>query len=737
MIDIFKYRVNRLKINQLIIYLLPMLCFSQGKWNVITQIPYCSFDDIAMSETGEIFASVADRDIVFASKDLGKSWSQIPLNESQVPAAYSHQLGFTGAKLNKTVVWSGRTYNLVLKNDSFIVDPNQGCQKYYFTDPPLYDYHGNFLANANFELWVYDSSLCNYSTFKTSNYVRKLFVYPQGVFGIESTNSGKNLVVSYDIKGKVSKQLSDSIPSYPYEILHITGQGIVLWAIGSILYRSIDGGKVFEEVKLSQENGPTSQILGIYNTLNLDVLIRTKAGFFLADSLCRTYTYLHAFSKQVPKKIIKLIAKDSISAVLLADQDDNYREMITFSSNTGWQPQSTRLHSYRISNLIQLSNRNLCGSFYGDDNTYRISENEGLTWSKFTYDSSAVIRVCNVNQTTDAILTQDKKLYISFDQNKNWKDITPLDYKESLGLYCYSDGRIIYKGTNQLDSTVIYISMDYGANWAKLAYTQNFKLSSRNFEDKGNHWILSFYNDTIYKSMDNGFNWEVDNRFIDLTDVWDIKVEENGTILVTGRSRIERTLGIFISKDSQPFKLLSSELKNSYFMLHDKYYPDILAVSHERGILRVDVNTGKITKKYNEGLPISIPGREYMVIGGLFWDKEDQLYVSIVNDNVYKNESKFMTGIEPEETQKSCGKLMFQKQRLQFAGNYPEFTNERMEIEIYDALGNVINRTIATGIQLQSGLELSSVVDGMFFVKVYNRNSRCLLTQKILILQQP
>ncbi|HRI01188.1 MAG TPA: hypothetical protein PK006_09070, partial [Saprospiraceae bacterium] len=483
--SIFKYRMDSFIIKQLLIYLLPILCFSQGKWNVITQNPYCSFDDIAMSETGEIFASVADRDVVFASKDLGKSWRQIPGTEPQVPPAYYHRLGFTGTQLNKTVVWSGMTYNLVLKNDSFILGLNQQCQKYYFRDPPLYDYRGNFLANASSELWVYDSSLCSYSTLKTGNHVSQLFAYPKGVFGIESTNSRKSLVVSYDIERKISKQLSDSIPSYPNEILHITGQGIVLWAIGSILYRSVDGGKVFEEVKLSQDNGPTGQILGIYNTLNLDVLIRTDAGFFLADSSCLTYTYLHVLSKQVPKKIIKLIAKDSISAVLLADQEDNYREMFTFSSATGWQAQSTGLHSYRVSKLKQLSNRNLCGIFYNEDNLYSISENEGLTWQKFTYNSSAVVQVCNVNQTTDVVLTQDKKLYISFDQNKNWKDITPLDFKESLGLYCYTNGRIIYTGTNQLDSTVIYISLDYGEKWTKRANIQNFKLSPRNFEDKG------------------------------------------------------------------------------------------------------------------------------------------------------------------------------------------------------------------------------------------------------------
>ena len=736
-INFFEFRFDSMAGKMAFIILLPMLSLSQGKWNVITQNPYCSFDDIAMSETGEIFASVADRDVVFASKDLGKSWRQIPGTEKQVPLSYSHFLGFTGTQLNKTIIWNGNTYNLVLKNDSFIVGPNQQCQKYYFRDPPLYDHRGNFLANAISSLLIYDSSLCNYSKLKTSNLVFKLFAYPKGVFGIEYTNSGQNQIVSYDIENMTSSSLSELLPIYPNEILHITGQGIVLWAIGSILYRSLDGGKVFEEVKWSQDNGPTGQILGIYNTLNLDVLIRTEAGFFLADSSCLTYTYLHALSKQVPKKIIKLIAKDSISAVLLADQEDNYREMFTFSSATGWRAQSIGLHSYRISNLIQLSNGNLCGSFYDEDKMYSISKNEGLTWEKFIHNSSAVMRVCNVNQTTDVIITEDKKLYISFDHNKNWKDITPTATRLSWEVDCFSDGRIICTVQSQFNTVEIYISTNYGASWTKRANIQNFKLSPRNFEDKGNHWILSSYNDTIYKSMDNGFNWEVDSRFIDLWDVWDIKVEVDGTILVTGRSRKDRILGIYISRKNQPFSLLSPDLKDAYYLMYDKYYPDILAISHERGILRVDVNTGKIKTKYNEGLPISIPGRVYMIIEGLLWDKEDQLYVSILNDNVYKNESKFITKVESAPTQKSCGKLMFQKQRFQFDGNYPEFTNDRMEVEISDALGKVIFRTIATGIQLQSGLELPTVVDGMFFVKVYNRNSRCLLTQKILVLQEP
>ncbi|HRI00893.1 MAG TPA: hypothetical protein PK006_07575 [Saprospiraceae bacterium] len=487
----------------------------------------------------------------------------------------------------------------------------------------------------------------------------------------------------------------------------------------------------------NQQSGAQTQFVEMVNTMNNDLLIRTEGGFYLTDPYGNSYTYLHGLSQNVPQNIRKWIVRDSNTVVVLAEQDTRQLELFIYSKESSWQPQTSNVHRYNIFRILKLADGRLCGSF--DESTInKVSSDEGLTWSNFTFDSSAVIRVINIDTSSDILLTQKAKLYISFDKNKNWLDITPVTEAANPEVFYFQNGRIAFLVKWPSGKRDVYLSSDFGKTWKKRLNDIGFYPSLYYAIDKVNNWILTIYPSnygTVYKSADDGYSWAIDDRFKEFHRVSDLKIQADGTMLAAAKRDSDGLAGIFISRNNQSFQLLSQDLSKSNFQIFDKYYPDILALSLERGILRVDVNTGAITAKYNEGLPIVLPGSDFIWINGMIWDKDDQLYISVGFDNMYKNEIGFVTAVESTSKGSNLGQLQFYNNRLYLETKDEINISSSVVLEISDVVGRTIFKSKLGKDQLLSGYEIPFQAQGIYCIQVIDKVKQQIWRSKISVVR--
>ncbi len=706
------------------------LALPQTNWQSINSEEFQNIEDIAITNEGKIYVSLKNKNIILESKNQGNSWTNIT-NDTFIynPLQDSKDLHIDDKDrliefYSDGGIYFGRYY---LENEGFkLLDSVIKLQLLY-----------NTIKHA--ENGISYSFRNNYITRYKINWseIENIILLPVKIVAIFPYTSDINYALGYENNRYYIYKFNSSDYTYSEinnfgilqgsEDFYISKQGHIYLASPSGLFFSVNPDEVPQRIQLDPKYSRFDPIRNLILTTENQIIVKTNRSCFITHDDGQSWVELIGFNNNFPTNIDKIIAFDSSLAIAMVNEDHcgNIGLNIFKPGSSSWAHFKFDYSLWNFTNVFKnigdrlFAKPDYCAVLY--------SENEGETWKNLTYNGSELITVFPLHNKELIGIDINQNLLIS---NNNGNSFTPANFQAqginyigntlygtqySLLFFGIKDGAGDY-----IDTVVIYRYENN--NWTLIGRSKlpNPQALRYYFSSGKKLYAYSFISPGIYVSANDGLSWNIDTTFKDFKKIVDLRIENNGVILVSGE-KYNGEINLFESVGDSNFKPTSSYFQNKFIGIYDKYYPKIIAINNIGGISISD-DGGHTWNDFNNGLPIF--SKEFIIFNSLFWDSEDYIFVSIAYDGLYKTINKITSVAEVIKSNKHAVYPNPFVDRLHIDIDSNVNTNGAV-FRIYTLSGIEIQSFIISGTENEIKLE-SNLMAGYYLYEIFFQNGNIL-----------
>jgi hypothetical protein len=681
------------------IIFLSELIFCQPTWQKINSEMFQKCEDIAITSDGKIYVSLRYKNLVLESKDKGDSWTNITKDTFLYnPIHYTKEFHVDdkgrliqflnvggpffarfyeeneGFKEIDSIIYQQLLYNTIKHDENGI--------SYTFSGNRIIRYKRNWSETENIIILPVK--------------VVAIFPYTIDINYVLGFDNNKYFIYKFNSSNFTFSEITTLGILQDPEDFYISKQGHVYITSQSGLFFSVKPEDAPKRTQISPKYSSFAGVKNLISTQLNQIIIRTINSCFITYDDGQSWIEIMRFNNDFPSNIEKINALDSSLAIAMVSEDNcGHVGMRIFKpGNNGWTKLKLDYSLWNFSNLFKNTGNRLFAK--PDYCSFLFSENEGETWSSLTFDGSELTTVFPLHSKELIGIDFNDNILISSD-NGNKFELTNI----------FSSGiNYIGNALNKTQYSLLFFGIKNGSgdfidtlvvykyennNWRLLGGSDlpNPQALRYYFSPTNKLYAYTYSSPGVYVSTNDGLNWEIDTAFKDFKRILDLRVENNGTVLVSGE-KYNRETNLFESDGSSNFKPSSSYFEDKLVNIYDKHYPKIIAINIIGGISISD-DGGHIWSDFNEGLPIF--GKEFVIYNSLYWDEEDYIFASIAYDGLYKTMNKITSVEELKKTNKQVV--------------YPNPFVNRLHIELdskVNANGAMFKLYTLSGFEIQSSL---------------------------------
>ncbi len=714
---------------------------SQNVWDQLDNEKTFYCEDIAVSPNGNFYIAIEGRKSILESQNFGINWVDICLNDNLGIRYY--------AENNSKKLFINHQDSLVelFYDNGFIVpryfngtEFNLDTLIYKFNaqvnDNLKFDQNGNYYYYEKEQLYKYiNPYFDSYKVFNNGDKIVSAFMF----------DTLNNFIVTYKDNGIInvhkfnSKTLEyKTIISNFHEGANLSGtviaeSGIILISSLVGLYRYENDGVNCELVQFDPNVDPEVNIELLLKATNGSLLIRVNNLYYYSIDNGKSWLKLNKFNVNFPEgKIVKLLPYDSTNALLLVEQNCGFKiPYILKDFEAGWVKINDAYSALKLYNLYKTSN----GTIYAKTDkscTLISSDDESKTWVEPKIFGQSIHQLFELGDSVFyATTTAEFSLFKSTDYGKNWQKIYAADFGDPnlsfLGMKQVNSSRVYliagYKDTitNKFVKFVVFASID-SKNWVKLEdFTASLILRELVF-DNFNNLIFSYQpwsDNQIYTSFDNGNTFTSDDRFQNFNKIYSLNCNERGEIFVCGE--LNGKLNLYIYKNLTNFiPYHTDQFKNKFITPIKKLRNNnLLAIMGIDGVF-LSSDGGENWINYNKGLNLN--GPEIYLVKDVFIDKQDNGYVCLEYDGLYKSTIPLVA----TENLEICSKVKLSPNPALdhitfYANGNCNFNNAH--VFFYDKLGRVVYDLQNKVDCLNLTIPIDQLPTGSYIYKLINSKS--------------
>ncbi|MBK9107368.1 MAG: hypothetical protein IPM92_03040 [Saprospiraceae bacterium] len=687
--------ITRFGIITLIIFCSELI-FCQSHWQKINSEQFQKCEDIAISNDGEIYVALRYKNIILESKDQGNSWLNI-VNDTFTynPLHYTKELYIDDKNrlvqfFNDGGLFFGRFYE---ENEGFkLLDSVIQLQLLYNTikydeNGISYTFQGNRIIRYN----------------RNWSEVKDIIVLPDKIEAIFPYTEDINYALCYANNEYIIYKFNTTNLSYvkvntlliisSVKNFYISKQGHVFVGNGNGLFISNNPAGIPKRIQIDPKYSISDPVRNLVLTKRNQVIVRTDNSCFITYDEGQSWTEISDFNINFPSKFSKIEALDSSLAIAMVNEDNcgHIGMRIFRSGKSGWTELKLDYSLWNFSNVFKNAGERLFAK--PDYCSFLYSENEGATWDNLMHDGAELNKVFPLHNKELVGIDINSNILISNDNGNKFQVInfSAPEIHYIGNLLNKNHFSLLFFGMKDVAGDFIDTVITYkyeNNNWALLGggNLPNPQVLRYYLSPTNKLYAYSYTTQDVYVSANEGISWSIDTTFKDFKRIVDLRIENNGTILVSGE-KYNRETNLFESDGGSDFIPTSSYFENKFIGIYDKYYPKIIAINNIGGI-SISNDGGHIWNDFNSGLPIF--GKEFVIYNSLFWDSEDYIFVSIAYDGLYKSVDKIT---KVNELIKSNWHSVF-----------PNPFNDHLSVELdtqINAKGAVLNIYTLSGIAVQ------------------------------------
>ncbi len=636
---------TRLRIITLIIFY-SKLVFCQLHWQKINSEQFQKCEDIALSNDGKIYVALSYKNIILESKNQGSSWLNIVNDTFRYnPLHYSKKLYIDDKNrlvqfFNDGGLYFGRFYE---ENEGFkLLDSVIQLQLLYnaikYAENGIsYTFQGNRIIRYN-RNWSEANDIINLpqrikAIFPYTEEINYALCYANNEFIIYKFNTSN---FSYDKLNTLSIISSD-------KNFYISKKGYVFIGAGNGLFIADKPEGIPIRIQINPNYSSFDPVRNLILTKKNQVIVKTDKSCFITDDDGQSWIELIGFNRNFPINFDKIEVLDSSLAIAMVNEDYcGHISMRLFKSgNSGWTQLKLDYSLWNFSSIFKNKGERLFAK--PDYCSYLYSENEGLTWDNLMHNGAELKNAFPLHNQELVGIDFNGNILISNDNGNKFQLINIFSPEIHL------IGNVL---NNNLYSLLFFGLKDVAGDFMDSVITYKYENNNWTLHGGSNLpdpqalryylsptnklYAYSYITQGVYVSANDGISWNIDTTFKDFKRIVDLKIQHNGTILVSGE-KYNREINLFKSDGGSDFIPTSSYFENKFIGIYDKYYPKIIAINNIDGI-HISNDGGHIWIDFNSGLPIF--GNEFVIYNSLFWDSEDYIFVSIAYDGLYKSVDK-------------------------------------------------------------------------------------------------
>jgi photosystem II stability/assembly factor-like uncharacterized protein len=570
---------------------------------------------------------------------------------------------------------------------------------------------GNLKYDLNYNyFYVNSNELHKYTTrwfdsdviFNKGDRISNYFVYSDSVNYVitDKTNGTYNIYKLNSIDGQSRLLVQGYQPGAQDKII-ITEKGNILIPTFQGLMLSRNEGKSNDLITFDSIVDPKVRIYDLRLTLNGDILMQAGKDYYYSGDDGENWSKLGAFNKEFPQylQIKKLVALDSQLAVLIInDKCDLEKAYLLSPLNNKWNSIDAGISVSDLENVFKnrterfFANNQQCEIIYSDD--------ESKTWNTYFIQGKNLISITRTKSKVLFAVTKEKKeLYKSFDNGNSWTLISDIDLGvptvEITGVKPLFDQTLILSGgikdigSVNYKETFLFLTEDNGLSWKVLPKVNNQYIYNLAWD--GNSKIISYFTSlkVVYSSADLGQSWVIDHTFDGFDNINSIYFIQNGGVVIYGRYNGE--YNIFVSYDRKNFvNCVGNYFKKDYVVLNEVKYPYIAAIAGLNGVY-LSNDGGLNWENITSG--ITILDSIITPINSIYIDENNQAYLSIRNDGLYKSINPLVT-IENKINSKSFLLVYPNPFQTDLFLKCQWCSLNNNIFEIYDPIGKLIRKEI-------------------------------------------
>ncbi|MGE5861369.1 MAG: T9SS type A sorting domain-containing protein, partial [Ignavibacteria bacterium] len=372
-------------------------------------------------------------------------------------------------------------------------------------------------------------------------------------------------------------------------------------------------------------------------------------------------------------------------------------------------------------------------------NLFRSSDN-GSTWViSYTFPATPCVDIAVFNEKI--VVVSSCHAFRSFDNGETWLDsiVTCNWYEPNYFFAQFNSYGLLYGGRIYIYEEYhpyhlfyggdIRISSNFGLNWTRIFYNNYTAPLTMNFSND-NFWLISYRNNGLYSSTDNGANWIL---------------IENGLHKYSSVNNIEYVSDTLLVSDEYHFIYYSTNEGKKWDSLEFSGTKKIRINSNNNIFIATQDKVYSLT--FINDLPVYLPFQDSVsTIYDMFIDSAGYLYIGYDN-GLLRSEYSTLTEIEKNNLfNKIDNYSLFQ--------NYPNPFNPATIIEyqlpiestliikLYDLLGREITTLVneerkAGRYKIEFNTDNYKLSSGVYFVRMTAKNNTGIFseTKKMVLLK--
>lgn len=716
--------------------------YSQNIWNRLSNQITFQPEDIALTNSGKIYVSLLGKNYIMESSDFGIHWRNIVNDTFKYNTFNSQKELFIDNQDSLIELFDqyGLVFPRYYLNNKFILDTLSFSKNASIGDGNIkYDHNNNYYYVYSNELHKYqrlwfDSQII----FNKGDRISDYFVYsdttnyvitnkPNGTFDIYKLNT---------FNGNYRLLVHSFLPSGSKNILITESGRILIPTFQGLLYSRNDGMNS-EYLVFDSLVNPKVKINDLRFSLSGDIFMQAGNTYYFSNNEGETWVKLLAFNNEFPDflKIKKLLILDSLHAVsIINDICDLEHSYFLTPLEAKWKTLDLGISILNLSDLV-LTNTN---RLYANNQQCEIvySDDESKTWDSYYIQGSNLVNITSTKPNILFAITKDKrKLYNSLNGGKDWTLINDSQLSianlEILGINPLFDQTLIIEGGIRDSGSVSYkemyflVSRDNGQNWEVLPKSSNMFIYNLIWD--GNNRIYSYFVslNTVYYSIDFGKTWNIDSNFNGFDNIYSIYFGKDNKVLIYGRYQGE--FNIYISHDRKNFvPCIGNDFKNQNVIFSQVDSLNVLAIAGLSGVYISNdggINWNNITSG------ISIFDSTITTINSICYDKDNNAYLSINNDGLYKSIKPLITS-EHNTVSEHLSQIYPNPFRDDIFIINNDYFQNRYLVEIYNPLGILVKKEFLNNDFNQIHFELD-FHSGIYFIKL-TKNNKTIQINKLI-----